>query len=186
MRAKGDMKKLGCALVLVAATLALAGTAAANLSVGVNDDASKDAAVAPWFYSTMQSVGLKINTLTLLWDEGTPFDIAGAAAIDQAIARAKTSGVTIELDLYPMHSMASAQKPGRTNGIMDGFDFHPYPVPQTQPFAQGYSDVKQASVTNLSRIYQAFYDGFNGSPQKTIGQQVGGGTPVSLNETGIQ
>ena len=36
------------------------------------------------------------------------------------------------------------------------------------------------------RIYQAFYDGFNGSPQRTIGQQKGGGLPVSLNEMGIQ
>src|SRR6185312_682545 len=68
---------------------------------------------------------------------------------------------------------AFAQKTGRTRGIMDGFDFHPYPVPQTQPFAQGYSDPKQASVTNLNRIYQAFYDGFNGTPQRTIGQQAG-------------
>jgi NADH:ubiquinone oxidoreductase subunit len=305
------MKKLCVALALVGMTLALAGTAAANLSVGVNDDASKDAGVSAWFYSTMQSVGLKINTLTLLWDEGAPTEITGAAAIDQAIAKAKTNGVTIELDLYPMHSMAftggtrcapssdpdacgdtakiqqfaswtasvakrfpsvnqfvvmnecnqprfvnpqwdsagnnqsaeicgralmaaydaikavassnfiwgvglsprgndkpnaasnSSTKPvsflgalgkwfsaevakGRTDGFMNGFDFHPYPVPQTQPFAQGYSDVKEASVTNLSRIYQAFYDAFNGTPQKTIGQQAGGGLPVSLNETGIQ
>ena len=306
------MKKLCMALALMGTTLVLAGTAAANLSVGVNDDASKDAGVSSWFYSTMQSVGLKINTLTVLWDERSPTEIAGAGAIEQAIANAKSSGVTIELDLYPMHSMAFtggnrcapssdpeacgdtgkiqqfaswaasvatrfpsvnqfvvmnecnqprfvnpqwdksgnnqsaeicgralaasydaikavgsskfvwgvglsprgndspgaannsstkpvtflgalgswfksfAQKTGRTNGLMDGFDFHPYPVPQTQPFAQGYSDVKQASVTNLSRIYQAFYDGFNGTPQRTIGQQAGGGTPVSLNETGIQ
>ena len=69
---------------------------------------------------------------------------------------------------------------------MDGLDFHPYPVPQTQPFAQGYADSKEASVTNLSRIYQAFYGAFNGSPQKTIGQQTGGGLPLSLNETGVQ
>src|SRR5207244_4036337 len=34
--------------------------------------------------------------------------------------------------------------------------------------------------------YQAFYDGFAGSPQRTIGQQRGGGLPVSLNEVGIQ
>jgi hypothetical protein len=306
------MRKLCVGLALAGAMLALAGTAAANLSVGVNDDAAKDAGVSAWFYSTMQSVGLKINTLTLLWDEGAPADIAGAAAVDQAIARAKASGITIELDLYPMHSMAFtggnkcapssdpescgdtsriqqfgawagsvarrfagvhqfvvmnecnqplfvnpqwdsagnnqsaeicgralaaaydaikaagssnfvwgvglsprgndspnaasnsstkpvtflgalgawfksfAQKTGRPNGIMDGFDFHPYPLPQTQPFAQGYADVKEASITNLSRIYQAFYDAFNGSAQKTIGQQAGGGTPVSLNETGIQ
>jgi hypothetical protein len=293
-------------------TLALAGTAAANLSVGVNDDASKDAAVSSWFYATAQTVGLKINTLTVLWDEGSPTDIAGATAIDQAIAKAKTNGLTIELDLYPMHSMAFtggnkctpssdpeacgdtsriqqfgawaasvakrfpsvnqfvvmnecnqprflnpqfdtagnnqsagicgralaaaydaikgagssnfvwgvglsprgndkpnakdnvstkpvtflgalgtwfkayAQKTGRSKGIMDGFDFHPYVVPQTIPFAQGYSDPKEASVTNLSRIYQAFYDAFNGTPQPTIGQQAGGGMKISLNEYGQQ
>jgi hypothetical protein len=69
---------------------------------------------------------------------------------------------------------------------MDGLDFHPYPVPQSLPFATGYANPNDASVSNLPRIYQAFYDGFNGTPQKTIGQQRGGGLPVSLNESGIQ
>jgi hypothetical protein len=306
------MKKLGAALALMSATLLLAGTAGANLTVGLNDDASKDPAVAPWFFSTMQSVGLRINTLTLLWDETAPTDIAGADRIDQALDRARTLGLTIELDLYPAHSMAltdgtrctpspdpqgcgdsfriqqfatwtaqvarrfpsvtqfvvmnecnqprfvnpqwdtsgknqsaeicgralaaaydaiktvsaadtvwgiglsprgndspnaasnSSTKPvtfigalgswfrsfaqatGRTRGIMDGFDYHPYPVPQSIPFAVGYADPKEASVTNLPRIYQAFYDAFNGTPQRTIGQQTGGGLPLSLNETGVQ
>ena len=40
---------------------------------------------------------------------------------------------------------------------MDGFDFHPYPVPQSLPFATGYGDVRSASVSNLGRIYQAFF-----------------------------
>ena len=73
----------------------------------------------------------------------------------------------------------------RTAPLMDGLDFHPYPVPQSLPFARGYPDPRDASI-NLPRIYQAFYDGFNGTPQKTIGQQPGGGLPVSLNEMGIQ
>jgi hypothetical protein len=306
------MKKLGAALALMSATLLLAGTAAANLTVGVNDDAPKDAAVAPWFFTTMQSVGLRIDALTLLWDETAPTDIAGAEKIDEALARARTLGLTVELDLYPEHSMAftggtrcapspdpegcgdtwridefaawaaqvarrfptvtqfvvmnecnqprfvnpqwdtsganqsaeicgralagaydaikavssadtvwgiglsprgndnpsaasnSSTKPvtfiaalgtwfrsfagatGRTRGMMDGFDFHPYPVPQTLPFATGYADPKEASVTNLPRIYQAFYDAFNGTPQRTIGQQSGGGLPLSVNETGVQ
>src|SRR3954453_23668674 len=98
------MKRIVVACALIGATLTLAGTAAANLSVGVNDDTAKDAGVSSWFYSTMGSVGLKINTLTLRWDEGAPTDIGGAAAIDQAIAKAKANGITIELDLYPMHS----------------------------------------------------------------------------------
>lgn len=75
---------------------------------------------------------------------------------------------------------------GRTKPIMDGFDFHPYAIPQSLPFAQGYADPDNASVSNLSRIYQAFYDAFEGTGQPTIGQQAGGGLPVSLNEVGIQ
>jgi hypothetical protein len=80
------MKRLRVALAAVGATLAAAGGAAANLSVGVNDDASKDSVVAPWFYSTMQAVGLRLDTLTLLWDETAPSDIAGAGLIDRARA----------------------------------------------------------------------------------------------------
>ena len=81
---------------------------------------------------------------------------------------------------------AFAQKTGRTAPLMDGLDFHPYPVPQSLPFATGYGDQRSASVTNLPRIYQAFYAAFNGTPQRTIGKQKGGGLPVSLNETGVQ
>ena len=41
---------------------------------------------------------------------------------------------------------------------MDGLDFHPYPIPQSLPFATGYAGATSASVSNLPRIYQAFYD----------------------------
>lgn len=75
---------------------------------------------------------------------------------------------------------------GRTKPLMDGFDFHPYPIPQSLPFATGYASPTSASVTNMGRIYQAFYDAFKGTAQPTIGQQAGGGLPVSLNEVGIQ
>ncbi len=81
---------------------------------------------------------------------------------------------------------AFAAKTHRTAPLMDGLDFHPYPVPQSLSFGKGYPDVRDASISNLSRVYQAFYDGFAGSPQRTIGQQKGGGLPLSLNEMGIQ
>ncbi|HEX6984168.1 MAG TPA: hypothetical protein VF170_02270, partial [Planctomycetaceae bacterium] len=277
--------------------------------MGVNDDAPKAPGVADWFYSTMQSEGLRIDTLTLLWDETAPFEIPTEAYVDQAVARARTSGVTVELDLYPARSMAftggarcmpsadpeacgdtfriqefaawaasvarrfpsvtqfvvmnecnqprfvnpqwdssganqSAQicgralaaaydaikavsrldsvwgvglsprgndspgavsnsstkpvtfiaalgawfkafslKTGRRTALMDGFDFHPYPIPQSMDFAGGYADVDNAGVSNLDRIYQAFYDAFNGTAQPTVGP---GRLPVSLNEVGIQ
>jgi hypothetical protein len=81
---------------------------------------------------------------------------------------------------------AFAAKTHRTSPLMDGLDFHPYPVPQSIPFATGYANTRDASISNLPRIYQAFYDAFTGTPQRTIGQQKGGGLPLSLNEMGIQ
>lgn len=72
---------------------------------------------------------------------------------------------------------------GRTAPLMDGLDIHPYPIPQNLPFATGYNDPTAFSVTNLPRVYQAFYTAFNGTGQKTVGP---GHLPVSLNEVGIQ
>jgi hypothetical protein len=102
-----------------------------------------------------------------------------------AASNSSTSPVMFLRDLGAWFR-AFAAKTGRTRPLMDGLDFHPYSVPQSMPFAQGYQSVVDATVSNLARIYQAFYDGFNGTPQPTIGQQAGGGLPVSPNEVGIQ
>jgi hypothetical protein len=102
-----------------------------------------------------------------------------------AASNSSTSPVTF-LRALGTWFRAFAAKTGRTKPLMDGLDFHPYPIPQSQPFAQGYASPNDATVSNLPRIYQAFYDGFNGTPQPTIGQQAGGGLPLSLNEVGVQ
>jgi hypothetical protein len=308
------MKKLAAALAAFGVMLACASAASATLIVGVNDDNGKNADLSSWFYSTMESEGLTMNAVTLRWDDANPSSIAPAdlTAVNNAIKKAAANGVTVELDLYPLHSQIftggqrcapttdpqgcgntqqiqlfaswtalvaktfpsvhefivmnecnqdlfvnpqydqsgqnqSAEICGRalagaydaihgvddsdfvwgvglsprgndnaaaannsstspvkflgdlgawfksfaaathrTAPLMDGFDFHPYPIPQSLPFAQGYANPNDASVVNLPRIYQAFYSGFVGTPQKTIGQQAGGGLPVSLNEVGIQ
>lgn len=72
---------------------------------------------------------------------------------------------------------------GRSAPLMDGVDIHPYPIPQSLPFETGYNDPTAFSVTNLPRVYQAFFTAFNGTGQKTVGP---GRLPVSLNEVGIQ
>lgn len=308
------MRKLPTALVCLAATLLTAGAASANLIVGVNDDVKYEASVPEFFLPTMQSERLKTNALTIRWDETVPTDIPADLTdyVNSVITSASAAGVTVELDLYPLHSQvftgaakcspspdpeacgdtamiqqfaawtaivarafptvrqfivmnecnqplfvnpqwdssdqnqsaaicgralaasydalhavnssnfvwgvglsprgndspnaasnsstspvkflnalgawfkSFAAKTHRTRPLMDGLDFHPYPVPQSLPFATGYATPNSASISNLPRIYQAFYDGFSGSPQKTIGQQAGGGLPFSLNEMGIQ
>jgi hypothetical protein len=302
------------ALACVCAALVPCGSAAAGLIVGINDDVKYEAAASTFFMPTMQSEGLRMNALTIRWDETDPAGIQPDLQdyLTQAIGDAAAAGVTVELDLYPLHSQvftggarcapstnpvgcgdtgklnqwatwvamiarmfptvhqfivmnecnqplflnpqwsssgqnqsaaicgravaaaydalkgvsssnfvwavglsprgndspnaasnsstspvkflgylgawfkSFAAKTGRSTPLMDGLDFHPYPIPQSLPFATGYTDKNAASISNLPRIYQAFYDGFNGSPQRTIGQQAGGGLPVSLNEMGIQ
>lgn len=69
--------------------------------------------------------------------------------------------------------------------IMDGLDLHPYPIPQSVPFAQGNSNAYGPAfgVATLPLVYQAFYDAFNGTAQPTVGP---GLLPVSLNEVGVQ
>ena len=299
-------------LAALALAACLSGAAGAGLIVGVNDDAALDPTMVGWFYPTMGAEGLQVSTLDLRWDDTQPTTVPEQAAVTAAIAAAKANGQTVELDLFPLHSMvftggqqcapstdpqacgntaeiqafaawtaavasafptvhqfvvmnecnqplfvnpqfdssganqsaeicgralaaaydalkavsaqnfvwgvglsprgndnpnagsnvstspvaflqdlgawfkAFAAATGRTKPLMDGLDFHPYPIPQSLPFATGYADPTSATVTNLPRIYQAFYNGFNGSPQPTIGQQAGGGLPVSLNEVGIQ
>ncbi|HXY28992.1 MAG TPA: hypothetical protein VEH82_12010, partial [Acidimicrobiales bacterium] len=95
---------LASAVACAAIALAVAGTAAAGVSVGVNDDAGKDPSLLSWFYPTMGSEGLQGDTLTLRWDEGSPTTVPDQEAVSEAIATAKANGVTIELDLYPLHS----------------------------------------------------------------------------------
>ena len=326
------MRVFLAAVVGVATSVALAGSAAAGtnagagrqsprqaavtlpwsgLSVGVNDDSGKSA-LRDWVYPVMSDEGLRLNTLTLTWDESEPLKILGRAELAVAIAEAQENGIATELDLYPLHSQAFthgnrckpsadpeacgdsariaqfaawtaqvanafpsvhqfvvmnecnqprflnpqwnasgqnqsaaicgralaaaydelkaadrsnfiwgvglsprgndaphaasnsstspvkflanlgawfkayANRTHRAAPLMDGFDFHPYPVPQSLPFATGYANPNDASIANLPRIYQAFYNAFVGSAQRTIGQQRGGGLPVSLNETGVQ
>jgi hypothetical protein len=313
------MGKVIAALACVCAALVPCGAAAAApgpvpLIVGINDDVKYESTVPAFFMPTMHADGLKLNALTLRWDDTQPTtidpDLAGY--LTTVIGEAATAGVTVEFDLYPLHSQAftdglhcapspsplacgdttriqefaawaasvarmfptvhqfivgnecnqplflnpqwnaagqnqsaaicgralaatydalkavsptnfvwgvglsprgndspnapsnSSTSPVRFLGylgawfksfaavthrrapLMDGLDFHPYPVPQSLPFASGYPDPRDATISNLARIYQAFYDGFNDTPQKTIGQQRGGGLPLSLNEMGIQ
>ena len=73
---------------------------------------------------------------------------------------------------------------GRTAPLMDGLDLHPYPIPQSLPFATGYQDPRSFSVANLPRVYGAFYKAFVGTGQATVGLM--GRLPVQLNEVGIQ
>ena len=288
------MKKLFAALAACVAVLGMGAAAASADSItwGVNDDAGKYEKGVGLFWSTLLSVGMTSDTVTLRWDETSASGFEGSEAdfVAPSLAAAQAAGVKVTFDVYPRHSAALSDpanaakfaawvkglaqsypsvtefvvmnecntslftspqydggqnvsaarcgaflaaaydqlksvnpgifvwglglsprgnpvptdgsspratnpidwlaflgqwyhQSGRAAPLMDGVDIHPYPIPQSLPFETGYNDPTAFSVTNLSRVYSAFYTAFNGTGQKTVGP---GRLPVSLNEVGIQ
>jgi hypothetical protein len=96
------------AIALACAALVPCGPAAANLIVGINDAVQYEASMPSFFMPTMQSDGLKLNALTLRWDDTQPttIDPVLGADIQEVIGEAASAGVSVELDLYPLHSQA--------------------------------------------------------------------------------
>lgn len=119
----------------------------------------------------------KVNPDIFVWGLGLS---PHGAAVDGRVHR----------DSSPFDFLAALGRWYRTSPyvgtpIMDGLDLHPYPIPQSVPFAQGNSLAGGPSygVATLGSVYQAFFDAFDGAGQPTVGP---GGLPVSLNEVGIQ
>lgn len=101
------------AVAALAAALAALGIAAATASAdnivwGVNDDAGKYEQDGGPFWTTLRSVGMTSDTMTLHWDETTPdgFEGAEASLVGPALAAAAAAGVSVTLDVYPRHSSA--------------------------------------------------------------------------------
>ena len=84
--------------------VALPAVARAGLIVGVNDAAALDPTQAGWFYPTLAAEGLQLSTLTLRWDDAAPTTVPDVQQVSSAIAAAAANGVTVELDLFPLHS----------------------------------------------------------------------------------
>jgi hypothetical protein len=296
------LRKLTAALVALVAALSLGAAAASadNVRFGVNDDEGMFEKGAGPFFTTLTSLGMHDNTVTVRWDDTTSSglaDLGGGATLSSflpsAVAAANAAGVTLTFDVYPLHSAAAADagnaprfaawlatlaqtypsvthyvvmnecnqplfvnpqydangnvtsaaacgtflaqgynalksvnpsifvwglglsphgaaadgkqhrdvspfdflkalgawyrtSPYANQQIMDGLDLHPYPIPQSVPFAQGNSNAYGPAygVATLPLVYQAFYDAFKGTAQPTVGTI--GRLPVSLNEVGVQ
>jgi hypothetical protein len=82
----------------------LAAAASAGLIVGVNDDAGKDDTLAPWLFPALGAEGLQDDAITLRWNDGAPTTVPDEAQVERAIRLAAANGVSVELDLFPLHS----------------------------------------------------------------------------------
>ena len=102
-------------LAVVAALLVLLGAGAGGASAdnivwGVNDDLGKYENGTGPFWTTLRSVGLTSDSMSLRWDETTPtgFDGDQADFVPAALDAATSAGVSVTLDVYPRHSAALA------------------------------------------------------------------------------
>src|SRR5579871_3260068 len=100
------MRKLVAAALVACLSLLACAAAPAKLVVGINDDVGYEASVPTFFMPTMQSTGLKMNALTIRWDETATatIDPTLQTNLTTVIGQAQAAGVTVELDLYPLHS----------------------------------------------------------------------------------
>ena len=287
------MQRVSAALAVFVIALAFGASRASGdgVSWGVNDNTGLYEDGGDMFWSTMQSLGLTTDTITLRWDETMRGGLSTVDAMDlpAALEAADSAGITVEFDVYPRHArelsdprgprrfaaflrtLAEAypevtqyvvmnecnqdlfvnpqskhgrnlsaarcgrflaagydalkavspdnfvwglglsprgnrpdkrdhpstdpvdwlgflgswyRSSGRKKPLMDGLDLHPYPIPQSLPFATGYQNPRSFSVANLPRVYAAFYRAFGGTGQATVGLL--GRLPVQLNEVGIQ
>ncbi len=98
---------LACALgAFVSAPAVLA-----DLRLGVNDDTGKFENGGSLFFSTMASLGLDENVITVYWDAERPTEIAEERLIERALPVAAAHGVEVVLNVYPLRARAFATDP---------------------------------------------------------------------------
>lgn len=102
-------------VAVLAALLALLGAGARSASAdnivwGVNDDLGKYENGTGPFWTTLRSVGMTSDSMSLRWDETSPtgFDGDQAEFVPAALDAATAAGVSVTLDVYPRHSAALA------------------------------------------------------------------------------
>jgi len=102
-------------LAVLAALIALLGTGVAGASAntivwGVNDDAGKYENGTGPFWTTLRSVGMTSDSMTLRWDEtsATGFEGNEADFLPASLDAAAATGVNVTFDVYPRHSSALA------------------------------------------------------------------------------
>jgi hypothetical protein len=95
----GHMKIVSAFLASACASLALAGAASAELTIGVVDDRAKSD-LAP-FFTQMNDVGLSQVRVTVLWDPADPLTIPEQAEIERMLPFAQAAGVKVIFAVYP-------------------------------------------------------------------------------------
>jgi hypothetical protein len=140
------MMRLLAALLVTTAALGLGAAAASadDIVWGVNDDAGKFEMGDSTFWTTLRSVGLTSDTMTVRWDETTDtgYDGNDAQLIGPALDAAAAAGVNVTFAVYPRHSNALSS-PGNASRFAAWLTT----VAQTYPQVHDYAVMNECNTS---------------------------------------
>jgi hypothetical protein len=157
----------GHAVVAVTGTATAAPAApppsAGQLETGVADDYGKFAGDGgSWFFSTLRSLGMGENRMTVTWQPGeTALTASDASFLDRSIAEAQRQGVRVLLSIYP--ATASQHDPGQfcdfARSVAQRYPYVKEIVVGNEPNKSDFwSPVDPAAYTQLlARCYDALH-----------------------------
>jgi hypothetical protein len=99
-------------LCSLAAALALAGNASAELQIGVADDLGYHADLSTWFFDSLGELGMRENRVSVPFDASAPTEIQGQAALDLYAPLASLRGVRVVFSVAPSKARAISENPG--------------------------------------------------------------------------
>jgi hypothetical protein len=104
----------------LAASLALAGTASADVQIGVADDLGFHADQSSWFFDSLGELGMRENRVSVPFDASAPTTIQHQAALDLYVPLATLRGVRVVFSVAPSKARAISGSP---NAVRDYADY---------------------------------------------------------------
>jgi hypothetical protein len=144
------LKRVWLVVVCGVTALALCGTAGANVSFGITEDAGA-LGDATLFYSALNDIGASENRIAISWDPASPTAIPYQAKLDYWIPQAGIHAVRVVFAVTPAHPRDISDSPARIGQF----------VAFLQQLARTYPSVKDYVIgnePNQPRFWQPQFD----------------------------
>ena len=135
----------------VAAALALAGNASADLQIGVADDLGFHADTSTWFFDSLGELGMRENRVTVPFDASAPDTIQHKAALDLYVPLATLRGVNVVFSVAPSKARALSDNPAAVRQFADYLAL----LARTYPTVK---DIIVGNEPNQPRFHQPQFD----------------------------
>jgi hypothetical protein len=139
----------------LAASLVLAGTASADLQIGVADDLGFHADQSAWFFDALGELGMQENRVSVPFDASAPSTIQHQAALDLYVPLATLRGVRVVFSVTPSKARALTDNPAAVGQYAD----------YVALLARTYPTVKDFIVGNEPNQPRFFQPQFNSAGQ---------------------